>query len=155
MAFPVERREGVEMHMRRPGIVTFNALLNLVIGVVFTFIDLVVITDANPHPGASAWHFWEWDSDVVIPMGILIAFSVGAIFVFFGLWRLRPWGRTLFNTINLLIGLALLGFAITGGFGNWEIESMKARIIVGCVSLIFLTAPLGMAKPEVKEAFKQ
>jgi hypothetical protein len=140
--------------MKRPGVVTFNALLNLLTGLLFTVVNIAVLTGSNPHAGGSAWHFWEYDWDVVKIIGPLTILSIASLFVFFGLWRLRSWGRTLFNGVNLIIGVVLLALAITGGVEGFEVESGKARIIVGLVSLIFFLAPVGMAKPEIKEAFK-
>jgi len=140
--------------MKRPGIVTFNALLNLFFGIVFTFINLLVISQSNPHEGGSAWHFWEWDWDVIKIIGPLTVLSIASIFVFFGLWRLRPWGRTLFNVVNVvlavLVGVLALGLLPE----DLRLESGTARIVLGVLALIFITAPLGMAKPEIKEAFK-
>jgi len=138
--------------MKRPGIVTFNALLNLFFGVVFTFINIVVISGSNPHEGGSSWHFWEWDSDVVIPTGLLTVLSVSNLFVFFGLWKLRPWGRTLFNLVNIVLALFAGALAITG-YGLEE-TSTTARIVLGVLTVVFALAPVGMAKPEIKEAFK-
>ena len=138
--------------MKRPGVVTFNALLNLFFGVVFTFINLVVVSGSNPHEGGSALHFWEWDSDVVIPAGALTILSIANIFVFFGLWRLRPWGRALFNVVNLVLAIFAGALAATG-YGLDE-NSTTARIVLGVLAFVFLTAPLGMSKPEIKEAFK-
>ena len=136
--------------MKRPGIVTFNALINLFFGCVFTLINLVVIAGSNPHEGGSPWHFWDWDWDVIKVIGPLTVLSVGNIFVFFGLWRLRSWGRTLFSIINLILALAVGSLAISG----YGLESTTARIVLGVLAFIFLTAPLGMAKPEIKELFK-
>ena len=136
--------------MSRPGIVTFNALINLFFGCVFTFINLVVIAGSNPHAGGSPWHFWEWDWDVIKVIGPLTVLSVGNIFVFFGLWRLRSWGRTLFNIINIVLALGVGAIAISG----YALESTTARIVLGVLAFVFLTAPLGMAKPEIKELFK-
>jgi len=138
--------------MKRPGIVTFNALLNLFFGVVFTFINIVVISGSNPHEGGSAWHFWEWDRDVVIPMTLLTVLSVSNLFVFFGLWKLRPWGRTLFNLVNVVLAIFAAGLALTG-YGLDE-KSTTARIVLGVLAVVFAMAPVGMAKPEIKEAFK-
>ena len=77
--------------MQRPGIVTFNAILNLVIGLLFTVLNLVQLLGSNPHAGGSPWHFWEWDQDVVIPVGLFTVLSVSSLCVFVGLWRLKPW----------------------------------------------------------------
>ncbi len=140
--------------MKRPGIVTFNALLNLFFGVVFTAINLIVITGSNPHAGGSAWHFWEYDADVVIPIGLLTILSIGNLFVFLGLWRLRPWGRTLFNAINILLAVMVGILALNLLPEDMRLESGTARIVLGVLALVFATAPLGMAKPEIKEAFK-
>jgi hypothetical protein len=135
--------------MKRPGIVTFNALLNLFFGVIFTFLNLYLIATSNPHQGGSALDISEWDWDVIkwnVPLTIV---SVASIFVFIGLWRLRPWGRTLFNAVNVLLGLAMLYLVFLGG-----LESTVAKIVLGILALVFFTAPLGMGKPEIKEAFK-
>jgi len=140
--------------MKRPGIVTFNAILNLFFGVVFTFINLLVITGSNPHEGGSAWHFWEYDSDVVIPIGLLSILSISNLFVYFGLWRLRAWGRTLFNVQNIFLAVVALIFALNLLPEGMGLESTTARIVFGVLALVFATAPLGMAKPEIKDAFK-
>jgi O-antigen/teichoic acid export membrane protein len=140
--------------MSRPGIVTFNALINLFFGCVFTFINLVVITGSNPHAGGSAWHFWEYDPDVVIPIGLLTILSICNIFVFFGLWRLRSWGRTLFNILNVFLALCAAVLALNLLPEDFKLESGVARIVFSVLALVFLTAPLGMAKPEIKELFK-
>ncbi|MFQ5458760.1 MAG: hypothetical protein ACE5FC_09980, partial [Myxococcota bacterium] len=123
--------------MKRPGIVSFNALLNLFFGVVFTFINGVVIAGSNPHAGGSSWHFWEWDWDVIKIIGPLTVLSVASIFVFFGLWRLRPWGRTLFNSVNIVLAVLVGALAVSG----YEIESGTARIVLGILALVFVTAP--------------
>ena len=134
--------------MKRPGIVSFNAILNLILGVAFTIINLVVIAGSNPHEGGSSWHFWEWDRDVVLPTLGLTVLSVASIFVFFGLWRLKPWGRTLFIVVNLVLALAMAYLVLFGG-----LESRTAKIVLSIMGVVFLTAPLGMSRPEIKEAF--
>ncbi len=140
--------------MKRPGIVTFNAILNLFFGLVFTFINLIVITGSNPHEGGSAWHFWEYDADVVIPAGLLTILSVSNLCVFFGLWRLKPWGRTLFNLQSILLAVIAVIFALSLLPEDLALESTTARIVFGVLALVFATAPLGMSKPEIKDAFK-
>jgi len=136
--------------MKRPGIVSFNALLNLFFGVVFTFINLYLIVFSNPHEGGSALDISEWDWDVIkwnVPLTLV---SGASIFVFVGLWRLRPWGRTLFNVLNVVLGLAMLYLIFLGG-----LEGTLPKIVLGVLALVFFTAPLGMGKPEIKEAFKE
>ncbi len=135
--------------MKRPGIVSFNAIINLFFGVVFTFINLLVISQSNPHQGGSAWHFWEWDWDVIKVIGPLTILSIASIMVFFGLWRLRPWGRTLFIILNIVLALLVAALVIFGG-----LESRTGKIVLSVLVLVFITAPLGMSRPEVKEAFR-
>jgi len=135
--------------MKRPGLVTFNALLNLFFGVLFTIINLYLITASNPHEGGSMLEVSQWDWDVIKWNLPLAALSVGSIFVFIGLWRLRPWGRTLFNIVNIVLGLAMLYLIIWG-----ELETTAAKVVTVVLGLIFFTAPLGMGRPEIKEAFK-
>jgi hypothetical protein len=135
--------------MKRPGIVSFNAIINLFFGLVFTFINLLVISQSNPHQGGSAWHFWEWDWDVIKVIGPLTVLSIASILVFFGLWRLRPWGRTLFIILNIVLAVLVAALVLFGG-----LESTVAKIVLSVLVLIFITAPLGMSRPEIKEAFR-
>jgi hypothetical protein len=137
--------------MKRPFIVTFNALLNLFLGLIFTFINLYFVACSNPHGvGGCTSDVTLWDPLIILTYSPLTALSVGSIFVFFGLWRLRRWGRTLFNLINIVIGLFFISLAVTG----YGIDHAKARWILAAVSMIFFLAPLGMAKPAIKEAFR-
>jgi len=138
--------------MKRPGIVTFNALLNLLLGIIFTPLNLYLVATSNPHgQGGFTWDVTVWDPIIILTYSPLTALSISSILIFIGLWRLRPWGRTLFIVINILIGLFLLGVAVAG----WGVDSTKARWIVAAVSLIFLVlGPLGMSRPEIKDAFK-
>jgi hypothetical protein len=134
--------------MKRPGIVSFNAILNLFFGVLFTFINIYLIVTSNPHQGGSVLEISEWDWDVIkwnVPLTIL---SVASICVFVGLWRLRPWGRTLFIIVNLVLAAAMAYLVLFGG-----LESTVAKIVLSVMGLIFLTAPLGMSRPEIKHAF--
>jgi hypothetical protein len=135
--------------MKRPGIVTFNALINLIFGVIFAALNIYLCIASNSHQeGALTLDVRAWDWDVVKVNGPFAILSLVAVCVFFGLWRLRPWGRTLFNILNIVLALGMAYLVFLAG-----IESTSWKIVWGVLGLIFLTAPLGMARPEVKEAF--